>query len=71
MRKRSLGNPDAPKNKSQVPCMLTKFAVFHECGKQWHEEHVGDRGHNDLVHLLRRIPKAMNIPSAKAAVDKA
>ena len=40
-----------------------------------HEDHIADKGynsmlHHDLVHKFIPVPQAMNIPDAKAAVDK-
>ena len=49
---------------------------LESCPPRGHEDHIAGKGHNsmshqNLVHKCIPMPRAMNIPDAKAAVDKA
>ena len=59
----------------KIDAYESQRCCINESGKQRHEKYFAVRGHNsmslyNLVHLPIPLPKAMNIPGAKAAVDK-
>ena len=65
--------------KSNFACILeasesTRLRM-EEPPPKYHEDHIGGKGdnslqHYNLVHKFIPMPQAMNIPAAKAAVDK-
>ena len=73
------GSGASNKVKSKLACILeaceTTRLRMGESLPTHHEDHIAGKGnnslqHENLVHKFIRMPQAMKIPAAKAAVDK-
>ena len=76
---KNYGSGASNKIKTELACILeasesTRLSM-EESLPNHHEDHIAGRGNNslqhyNLVHKFNRMPQAMKIPAAKAAVDK-
>ena len=76
---KNCGSGASDKNKTKLACILeanesTRMRMGNS-EPQIHEDHIAGKGENslqhyNLVHKFIPMPQAMNIPAAKAAVDK-
>ena len=77
--KKRLGSDGSNKVKTRLACILeadesTRLRMGNSV-PNYHEDHIAGKGENslqhyNLVHKFIRMPQAMKIPAAKAAVDK-
>ena len=77
--KKNCGSGASNKLQTKLACILEADESTRLCMgnsvPNYHEDHIAGKGENslkhyNLVHKFIPMPQAMNIPAAKAAVDK-